>query len=350
MRIAVTGARGLIGGQTVRAGLAAGHDMVAAARPSASAEALEGLPVTPRPVDVLGPTEALVELCDGADALIHCAASFSYGGDAAALRRLAVEGTRNVLAAASEAGVKRVVLTSSSVVFGYSDRPEPIDDSGPLASGRGQPPYVAAKIEQDVLAMEMADRLGIALVIACPTMSVGPAAPRLGPSNGMIVSYLADLTRSTFPGGCNIVAARDVGAAQILLAERGSPGEHYLVGSENMRWRDIHALIGALAGVGGPNIEMSAQAASLAAGVEELRAWLSGREPRSTREEAGMLGRFYWYDNARIRQLGFDPAPAVQALLEAVSWLAASDHVSRELRATMRLADAVQAFRYASAA
>ena len=206
-----------------------------------------------------------------------------------------------------------------------------------------------AKIAQDREALDLADTLGLELVLACPTMSVGGIATTLGPSNGLITSYLADRSRSTFAGGCNIVSAADVGAAHILLAAKGKAGTHYLLGSENLEWAEIHALVGVLTGVGGPFIEIGPRAASFAAGAEEWLARLSNRSAHTSREQAGMVGRYYWYDNARAKALGFAPRTAAIALIEAVAWLASSPHISREIRTTMRLADVVQRFRHQTA-
>lgn len=350
MRIAVTGAGGLIGAHAVRAGIGRGHDVTAIVRPGGRRDALAGSPARLVEADMLGESRPLVAALTGAETVIHCAAVFAYGRAADDLRRIAVEGTRRLLAAAKEAGAGRVVVTSSSVVFGYTKDGAVLDESSGLADPAGQPAYVAAKIEQDLAALELADALGLELVLACPTMSVGPIATTLGPSNGLIVAYLADPSRSTFPGGCNIVSAEDVGAGHVILAERGEPGGHYLIGGENLPWRDIHARIGELAGVGGPHLTLGREVAWLAAAAEEARAALLGGPSLSTREQAGMIGRFYWYDSRRAAALGYSARPADTALLEAVSWLAGSAHVSREVRATMRLSDEVQRFRYGAAA
>lgn len=346
MRLAVTGAAGLIGAHVVRTAAAAGVDVRAVVRASSRLDALTGVEVPVLHADVLGPRDALEAAFAGCDTVIHTAATFAYGGDGAALHRVATAGTSAVIEAASAVGVRRLVVTSSSVVFGYSDDGSIIDESAGLADPAGQPAYVAAKIAQDHEALALAAARGIDLVLACPTMSVGGIATTLGPSNALIVAYVADATRSTYPGGCNIVSAADVGAAHLLLAERGKPGEHYLLGGENLAWCDIHALIGVLTGVGGPHGEIGARVAGLAAAAEELRARLTGKPALSSREQASMLGRYYWYSHDRAAALGYAPRPAAQALIEAVSWLAASPHISRAQRATMRLADAVQRFRY----
>lgn len=347
MKLAVTGAAGLIGVNVVRAGVARGHEVAAIVRPGGQRDLLTDLDARIVEADMLGSPDAIAAACEGADAIVHTAAIFAYGGDAEAVHRIAIEGTANILEAARLAGVGRVVVTSSSVVLGYSDDGSVIDESAGLADPAGQPAYVAAKIAQDAGALEVADALGIELVLACPTMSLGPTGSALGPSNGIVLAYLNDRTRSSFQGGCNIVSAEDVGAGHVILAERGEAGEHYLLGSENMLWRDIHALIGELAGVGGPHMELGRALSQLAAAYEEGKALLTGAPALTTREQADMVGRYYWYSSAKAEALGYAPRPAIDALEETLSWLASSRHVGREARAAMRLSDRIWQRRFA---
>jgi len=278
--------------------------------------------------------------------VFHTAALFAYGGDAPALHALAVAGTENVLRAAARAGVKRAVVTSSSVVFGHSETPAPISE-GTLTDPANEPPYVAAKLSQHRRALELGDALGIDIRLACPTMTLGPTTSRLGPSNGLIVAYLADPLGCTYPGGCNLVAARDIANGHVLIAERGEAGESYLLGGEDLTWQQIHARIASLAGVSPPRLTLNRTLSYLAATAEELRAACAHEPPHSTREQAGMVGRYYWYSHAKAAKLGYAPAPAQQALVETLSWLAASPHISREVRANMHLAADIHHFRAA---
>jgi dihydroflavonol-4-reductase len=149
----------------------------------------------------------------------------------------------------------------------------------------------------------------------------------------------------SYPGGCNIVSARDVGRAHVALAARGQTGGHYIVGGENLHWHEIHRMISELCGIGGPNGLATHAACLVAAAAEEARARLAGRAPLTTREQARMIGRYYWYDNARTRALHVRMRPARAAMAEALAWLAASPHVSREDRAQMTLGAEVYAAR-----
>ena len=125
-------------------------------------------------------------------------------------------------------------------------------------------------------------------------------------------------------------------------------GECYLLGSENLTWRQIHGMIADLAGVSPPLAELNHASAFLAATAEELRAAMAGRAALSTRQQAAMIGRYYWYSHAKAAALGYAPTPARSALIETISWLASSSHITREVRARMHLSPDIYRFRSAT--
>jgi dihydroflavonol-4-reductase len=336
MKALVTGANGLIGANLVRELCAAGHEVRAFVRPTSDRRGLADLPAEIVYGDVLQP-ETLVAAAEGCDLLFHTAAVFAYWGHSAdELTTIAVDGARHAVEAAQRAKIRRMVLTSSSVVLGSSAHPA-LRDERSEPNERDAPPYVAAKVAQERAAFQRAAELGLELVAVCPTISVGFPDYHLSPSNALIVAYLTDPFRLTYPGGCNIVSARDVARGHILAATAGTPGERYLLGSQNLDWPTIHRTISELCGVPGPHLHTNHTGAYLAATAEELRARLMRTPPSTTRTQAKMVGRHYWYSHARAAALGFAPRPARRALAEAIAWLVASPHISRQLRATLAL-------------
>jgi dihydroflavonol-4-reductase len=346
MKALVTGASGLIGAHIVRALLDAGAEVSALVRASSRRDALDRLPVRCFVADLAETAPALDAACEGCDVVFHAAAPFAYAGAATeSMQRIALHGTEMLLRACHRQGVRRVVVTSSSVVFGHSNDGSVLAERDALAAGDGEPRYVAAKIAQHQLARRLGALLRLDVRFACPTMTLGPTEAALGPSNAMIVAYLADPLRSTYPGGCNVAAVGDVAAGHLLIAQHGAAGEAYLLGSGNLTWRQLHGMIAELAGVAPPLVELTHATAFLAAAAEEIRAAAAGRTPLSSREQADMVGRYYWYSHAKAAALGYAPMPARQALVETLSWLAASPHVTREMRATMHLAADIYRFR-----
>ncbi len=347
MRALVTGANGLIGANLVRELLQRGVDVRGLVRTSSDLSALEGLTLELHRAELGGDIGPLETAADGCDFVFHTAMHFTYDRSREADLDVAAErGTRQVIEAAARTGVRRVVLTSSSVIFGYRAEGQCSDESCVLVEADGRNHYVDAKVRQNELAFELGERLGVEVVAVCPTVVLGPHGSRLGPSNGLIIAYLSDPFRCTYPGGCNLVSSADVANGHWLAATRGEPAQHYILGSENLTWRAVHGLIAELAGVPGPRFELNHSLSYLAATLEELHALVERRAPLGNRDQAGMVGRYYWYTHDRAAAIGYRPRSARIALAEALSWLTTSRHVSRELRAGLRLHDEVYAARW----
>lgn len=348
MKSLVTGANGLIGANLLRSLIRQGHEAVGVVRETSDVTHIADLPMRLAIGDVRE-NETLIEPMAGCEVVFHTAVHFSYWGhDQTELHATALEGTRNVIMAARDAGVRRVVVTSSTVTLGAARDPVIRDESSQAdPEDAGEADYVATKIEQEARAAEIASEAGVEIVFALPTMSVGPFGSSLGPSNGVITSYLADPFRLSWPGGCNIVAVEDVADGHLLLAERGEAGARYVLGSENLTWPAIHALIAELTGVDPPSAVVGKLTCQGIAIGEELRALVTGTPPLATRKQADMVGRHYWYSHAAAAELGYAPRRAEDALAGAIAWLAAGPHISRETRINMRIDRKVHAARAA---
>lgn len=336
MRALVTGASGLIGSNLCRALLRRGHDVRALVRKNGDLSAIRGLPVETMEGDVLDPS-TLVPAAAGCQVVFHAASVFSYwGADECRLESTAVDGVNHMLAVAKAAGVERFVLTSSSVVCGSSGHAVSRNEESSHSESEENPPYFRSKLAQEQKARQLAAELDLDLVIVNPCITVGPHDTKLSPSNAIIVAYLSDPFRSTFAGGCNIVSVRDVAEGHVLAAEKGRRSERYLLGSENLEWSLIHRMIAELCGVPAPSMYANHTTSFLAATMHELWAQWTGTKPLTTRAQAKMVGRFYWYSHAKAAsELGFLPRPARQALAEAIAFLIRSPHVSPELRRAM---------------
>lgn len=337
MNVLVTGANGLIGANLCRALIKSGYRVRALVRKSSDLTAIQGLSLDLVYGDVLNP-ETLYAAAEGCEIVFHAAAVFAYWGVADSdLERVAVEGTSNMMVAARAASVRRFVLTSSSVVFGFSTylavRTEADQPDDTYSS-----PYCLSKLHQERAAIKLAAELDLDLVVVNPCITVGPNDAKLSPSNAIIVAYLSDPFRTTFPGGCNIVSVRDVAEGHILAAEKGGRNERYLLGSENMEWSLIHRTIAELCGVPGPQIYANHTASYLAAAMQELWAQFAKTKPLTSREQAKMVGQFYWYSHAKAAvELGYGPRPARQAIAEAIAGLVSGPHFTADLRRKLAL-------------
>jgi dihydroflavonol-4-reductase len=304
VRALVTGASGFVGAH------------VAAALQSAGA--------TVRGFDLGDPTtddwargdvldaDALRRAMDGCDAVFHLAALYSYyRRDAERMMRVNVEGTRNVLAAA---GDRRVVHTSSAATCGpVPGRPADERDQSPAWELKVA--YKRSKIESEKLA------LAAGAVVVNPTTPVGPGDRRPTPTGKMI----RDVAAGRAPGyvrttALNVVSVEDVAQGHVLAHERGRPGERYLLGGEDLRLREVFAIVAEAAGRKPPRIAIPFRPLLAAAWTADRALSLVGREPKLLVLDEVRLARLpacFSSDKAKT-ELGYSARPARQALREAV--------------------------------
>lgn len=343
MNAFVTGATGLIGYHLVRQLVDAGVKVKALVRSSTDTRRL-GIPG--------------VELCYGdilsikslkcankCDIIFHAAGAFSYWGyERTKFIEEARQGMENVILTAQKCAIPKVIFTSSSVTAGCSDEPRILNENE-FGNFDDAPTYVLAKVEQEKTAFKLARKTGVSVVAICPTLTVGGPDMHLTESNRIIINYIRDPFKSSWIGGCNIVSVHDVAKAMILLAEKGINGEKYIAGSSNLSWKQLHTKISTLCGLPGPYFEAYRTSSYLLSAIQELLYPLTKQRPASTREQAKMVGKYYWYSSEKLSRLGYDPISADDALIDAISWLVTSDHIPASVRAEINLSEDVYTFR-----
>ncbi len=343
MHALVTGATGLIGNHVVQKLLAKGATVKALVRPTSSVGILP--PDSELVYGDILEEESLKNAAKDCDIIFHAAGAFAYWGyDNKTFIDEAKKGMENVIIAAAHNNIKRVVFTSSSVTIGSSEKAEVLNESS-AGSFEDLPAYVTAKIQQEQIAFSLGEKYGIGAIAICPTLTIGGPDIHLTESNRMMVNYIKDLYKSTWIGGCNIVSADDVADAMLLLADKGKPGERYIAGSDNLEWKDVHAGISRLCGLPGPYLTAMRTSSYLFSAMHELWYYVSKERPTSTREQAKMVGKYYWYSSQKLAALGYQPMSSEDAMVKALSWLVTSGHISPSIRATIHLNDKIYQYR-----
>lgn len=343
MRAFVTGATGLIGGHLIRALVAKGNSVKALVRMQSNTKLLPAnIELTYG--DILD-EESLQNGMKDCDIIFHAAGTFAYWGyDNEKFILDAKNGMENVIKSGKANNIQKIIFTSSSVTVGASEKPEVLNESS-SANPEDAPGYVIAKIQQEQIAFSVGKKYEVDVIAICPTLTVGAGDHHLTESNRMMVNYLKDPYKSTWIGGCNIVGADDIAHAMMILAERGIPGQRYLAGTDNLLWKDVHAKISELCGLPGPYLTAMRTSSYLLSAMHELWSHLSKERPTSTREQAKMVGKYYWYNSKRLNDLGWHPESSEAAMIEALSWLVSSDHISPSLRATIAISDKIYQYR-----
>ncbi len=255
MRVLVLGATGFIGAQVVRALLGAGHSVRAFRRSAGPALALEGVEASVEPFyGDLRDSSAVERALAGCDALFHVAGYYPVGAPGLA-RALAdgVASVRPVFEAAARAGVDRVVYTSSLTTIGRPAQPGRVaDERDYYVLGTTGAPYLEAKAAMELEAYRFAAQ-GLPIVIVCPTACFGPGDVK--PTSGVALLAVAHGQVPAYVSGeINVVDVRDVAASQVAAAERGRPGERYILGGTNAAIRTLLEEAAAAAGVAPPRV------------------------------------------------------------------------------------------------
>lgn len=327
-RVLVTGATGFIGAAVARCLIAAGFAVRALARSGAASGNLAHLPrVEVHRGDLTDP-ESLRAAVAGCQGVFHVAADYRlWARDADAMRATNVTGTRELLLAAAEAGVERIVHTSSIATLGVRADGRPADEDTPATWADMVGAYKQSKYLAEAEARRLADERGVPVVIVNPSLPVGPGDHRPTPTGRMVL----DAARGRMPAyvetGLNVVHVDDVAAGHLLAFRHGTVGERYILGGEDMMLRDILARIADLTGRAPPRVRLPHDLLVPAAHASEWWARISGREPTLTIDGLRLSRKRMFFTSERARrELGYQARPAAEALADAVAWYRAEGY------------------------
>ena len=321
--ILVTGGTGFVGANVVRELVALGAAVRVLARRGGDRRALEGVTVEIAEGDLLD-RASLSRAVRGADTLYHVAADYRlWARDPGELHRVNVDGTRAILEAAGEAGVRRVVYTSTVGALGIPVDGTPGTEDTPVSLGDMVGPYKASKFLAERVAVELARR-GLPVVIVNPSAPIGPWDVKPTPTGQMIVDFMRGRMFATLDTGLNIVHVRDVARGHILAAERGRVGERYILGTENLSLLDIFRRLARITGIRAPRFRVPYALAWLAAVGMEGAARVTRRPPQVPLTAVRMARKRMFFTAAKaIRELGLPQTPVDVALYDAVEWFVA---------------------------
>ena len=339
MRVSVTGANGFLGSHIVEELLHRGHEVTALVGADIDNHLLSGMPVEVRGFD-LRDRASVRSALDGAEAIIHSAACYAFWKpDPREIYRVNVDGTRHVLDAARELGVRKVVYTSStatlSPIFRIPDyRDVPGDEEGVFDIRVFRGHYKMSKAMAEIVALRAAAR-GLPLVITHPTTVIGAGDCRPTPSGSMIQHYINGHMKVFVEMAQNVVDVRDVALGHVLALEKGAPGERFVLGGDNLSMRELLAILADLTGIPAPRIALPLPLLSVIGRVMEWIAdTITHKEPAATLEAAlhARDSRYVSIEKAR-RDLGYAPRPARAVLADAVRFFASEGYCKPDVAA-----------------
>jgi dihydroflavonol-4-reductase len=312
----VTGATGFIGGHVTRSLLERGHRVRVTFRDRERLARLRTLEVEPAAADILD-LGAMTRAAAGARVLFHVA-GYVGSRDQERAWRVNALAPRVAVEAAAAAGVPRVVLTSTSASIGAAERGRPVDERHLYRIGGHGLTYCNTKHEGEAEALAAGMRLGVEVVVLNPSYVLGVPVADERPgetSTRAIGNYLCGRLPGFFDGTLSAVDVRDVAEGHLLAAERGRPGERYLLGGHNLTWRDLYARVAELSGSHYPLMVFPAELGLLARAADAVGI-------RAYNKEGPALMALDWRCTSERaeRELGYTVRPLEETLRETIAW------------------------------
>lgn len=314
----VTGGTGFIGRAVVVELLAKGREVRVLAR---HPEALADLQVEVARGDLVNPA-SLTSAVRGCDRVFHVAADYRlWVPDPEVMYAANVQGTRDLMAAAAEAGVARVVYTSTVGALGNPGDGTPGTEKTPVTLADMVGHYKRSKFLAEQVVLDYA-RQGLPVVLVHPSAPVGPGDSRPTPTGQIIVDYLKGRMPAYLETGLNLVHVRDVAKGHLLAEEKGRLGEKYILGNQNLSLSEIFQLLAEITGIPAPKVRLPYWPILALSYLNEFWAThVSHKPPRMPVAGVKMAQKFMYFNSSKaIRELGLPQTPVRQALQEAVAW------------------------------
>jgi dihydroflavonol-4-reductase len=316
----VTGGNGFLGSHVVRALVSRGDRVRALARVNADISALRGIDCEIVRGDVRD-IESLRIAARACDEVYHVAADYRlWVVDHAPMYAINVEGTRNVISAARDAGVSRIVHTSTVGALGIPHGAPGREDT-PVTVDAMVGPYKRSKFLAERVA-EDAARAGAPVVIVNPSTPIGPLDYKPTPTGRMVVDFLNRKMPAYLDTGLNLVGVEDCARGHLLAAERGTIGEKYILGGENLSLAELFARLARLSGLPAPKMRIPyAVAYGFALGAEAVARTITHKPPRASLTEVKMARKKMFFDSSKAKaELGYAPGPVDPALKRAIDF------------------------------
>ena len=316
MKVLVTGATGQLGSSVARALKDRGDDVLCLVRdPDRLGVLDDDLPV--HPGDVTDP-KSLEAAVAGREAVVHLAGIVSYWPPKdELLRKVNVEGTRHLLGAATAAGVRRFVLTSSIAALGWVRDGDIGDEDTPYNwDGLGVTYCETKKAQQDLVLATSS----LSPVAVLPGICFGPRDLHKN-AGRMLLNLAAGTLPGSPPGATTAAVLDDVVQGHLLALDRGRSGEAYVLGGTTPSFHELFGRIAAVLGVDPPRRVLGRFVMRTAAAVQASKAVFTGEEPPLTQALAEMSVRNRRYASDKARgQLGYATRPLEEGIEACAAW------------------------------
>ena len=328
MKAFITGATGFVGSHVARALAAQGADLRLLVRSTSRLDNIVDLRAETVTGDLRDP-RLLKKAMAGCDFVFHVAADYRlWVRDPEQMYRSNVEGTRAIIEAAQESGVRRVIYTSSVATMGFTREGHIAGEDSPVSIKDMVGHYKRSKFMAEQLALEAGNN-GANVVVVNPTTPIGEYDIKPTPTGRIIVDFLKRKFPAYVDTGLNLADVKEVARGHLLAMEKARPGQRYILGGENLTLKQILDKLSALTGLPAPTMKVHhAVAMGFAVFDQVFTGTILGKEPRATIDAVRMGRKKMFASSAKAeRELGYKVLPVEDALRRAIDWFQAHGHV-----------------------
>jgi dihydroflavonol-4-reductase len=345
LKVFVTGATGFVGSHVARELAARGADLRLLVRSTSRMENIDSLHAE-RVVGDLCDSASLKKAISGCEFVFHIAADYRLwtpdprGAD---MYKANVEGTCAILQASRDAGVRRVIYCSSVATMGFDGSAKPVTEDDPVSLVDMIGHYKKSKFMAEEIVLAQARNSagngsqGTQIVVVNPTTPVGEQDIKPTPTGRILVDFLNRKFPAYVDTGLNLVDVDEVAKGHILAMEKGTPGERYILGGEDLTLKQLLDKLAIITGLPSPTMKVPhAVALGFAVFDEMITGRLLGREPRATIDAVRMGRKKMFASSAKAeRELGYKVMPVAAALRRAVEWFNSHGYVAPALGADL---------------
>lgn len=321
MKILVTGADGLLGSNLVRELLSRGHEIKAFVQSGRQQKTLEGLSIEKFAGNLLNADE-VIKAAEGCDAIIHCAASTAvWPTRSEVINKVNIDGTKNIIQAVYKNKIQRLIYVGTANSFGFGTKEQPGVEGNPYKSATYGLDYMDSKYKAMQVVLEEVKKNSLPAVIVNPTFMFGPYDST--PSSGaMIVALYKGKVPGYTKGGRNYLCAKDAAVAIANALTHGRIGECYILGNENLSYKQIFTKISTTIGVEPPSLAIPSVFAKLYGHIGSLIGKLTGKAPAISYPLARISADEHYYNPAKARkELELPQTPVETGIKESFEWL-----------------------------
>lgn len=321
MKSLVTGANGFVGSAVARYLLAAGHEVRTLVRPDSDRRNLKELPVEIAEGD-LRDVSSLKRAVKGCENLFHVAADYRlWVPNPAIMYDINVQGTKALILAGAEAGMTRMVYTSSVATLGLKTNNQPADEETPsdLATIVGH--YKRSKFLAEQVVRELVYQHQLPLVIVNPSTPIGPRDVKPTPTGRIVLDTLRGKMPAYVDTGLNVAHVDDIAQGHLLAYQHGKAGQRYILGGDNMTLLEILQTIDEITGKPTKRRRLPVKLMLPIAHALEVIAKITRIEPRATVDSVQMAKKKMFFSSTKAEQeLGYQHRPAREAIRDAIEW------------------------------